>query len=933
MKKKNYIVGTLVAGTAVTLATVGASTVAADTDQVVNVETGGVTTVENATQVPVESSSTSETAITATDVQTAGEAVKQAQSAVDAQQVVVETATQAYGTAEQVAAQVNEQLTIAEETVAQATPEAIQKAEAAVEQAKASQVTRESSIQPANDSVNQAQAEVDTQVKVVDTATQVTSKKQADVDAAQKNVNNAQAILDGTGAQAVYDAQEKAQEIVNKDKVNVDDAQVKLEVAQEADKKRQNAIDEAQKLADDSAKTLSDKTTELSNAKTNYDQVNADLVTKQLTFEKAENDYNGLQHFVVTPDYVQALKDFVNNPYSILSEREKWDEWHEDAKTRLKAANQANVEANLKYSINLNDDNTTEYDVNNLPKDLQTELSHYASYLLNQIRTIFGTPLTAVTSSSVDFVDQSTDKSVSKNWDTWNSSHDEESIWSTAVEYGLTDKNYSVGNYHENWSGAFFYDRDYDSDGYISISGREKVTKQTLKRAVHQAVIGFMFNGYEWLHAQSISGLTDKSTEYVSGQGYVEKYDDVVYLGIDFTKVNGNAGVHFITVGTHDLTSESTFNTVSIDNPYNIEKITKQYQATLKVRDEVKLQVDQASLNLENAQKEYAIALENDKVAKATLANAQSIAVQTPAALEELNKFQTILDASQKVLDQANVNVLTLESDIKEKKANLEAAQNELAMQQSELSVAKDNQAKEEAKLARLEGALAQALEKRKQAQSDLDQAKKAVLDAEQALLDLQTAQEKLENAQVLYADAQQKLADAKEKLDTERSILEELQAALNAKQVYYNELYAKFEAAQAIVKDLEEKAKDNVIVTLPDGTVIAIPKDAPTTPEKPVLDIELVKDAVAKGQDVKVVDGKVVVDEKKVPVVLPTTVKPQVIQSANQVSTSKKVSFTSSETAQTLPNTGSKESTLLVSVGAVLGGLGLAGARRRKQG
>ncbi|MGQ7462403.1 hypothetical protein ACTGZQ_07720 [Streptococcus suis] len=68
--------------------------------------------------------------------------MEQARSAVDAQEIVVETATQAYGTAEQVAAQANEQSSIqpANDSVnqAQAEVEAIQKAGAAVEQAKTS---------------------------------------------------------------------------------------------------------------------------------------------------------------------------------------------------------------------------------------------------------------------------------------------------------------------------------------------------------------------------------------------------------------------------------------------------------------------------------------------------------------------------------------------------------------------------------------------------------------------------------------------------------------------------------------------------------------------------------------------------------------------------------------------------------------------------
>ncbi|MFI3068693.1 SEC10/PgrA surface exclusion domain-containing protein [Streptococcus suis] len=904
MRKNNYIFGGFAATTAITLATVGTPVQAEEV----------TATVETATTV-------AEVPVTAATVQSALEVAEQAQASVDAQQIVVEAAKGSLETAEQATSQAKEQLTKAEEKVAQATPENIQNAADAVENVKTNQATKETAVQTSQDAVKEAQDAVNNQAKVVESAKKATSKEQTDVDAAQQNVDNAQAILDGTGAQAIYDAQAKAQDIVNKDKAKVDEAQSKLEAAHEADKKRQEAIDDAQRVADKAAKTLSNKTTELSTANSYNATVKAELADKQLAFEHAENNYKGIQNFVVTSDYVQALKDYVNNPYNILSEREKWDEWNEDAKTRLKAANQANVEANLKYSINLNDDNTTEYDVNNLPKDLQTELSHYASYLLNQIRTIFGTPLTTVTSSSVDFVDKSTDKSVSKNWDTWTSGHDDESIWSTAVEYGLTDKNYPVGNYHENWSGVHFYDRDYGSNGYVLVAGPAKVTKQTLKRAVHHAVVSFMFNGREWLHAQSISGLTDKSTEYVSGQGYVEKYDDVVYLGIDFTKVNGKAGVHFITVGTHDLTSDSTFDTELIENPYNIEKITKLYQDTLKIRDEAQEQVDQEKLRLDSAQKEYDTALENDKDAKDALSEAQSVPVQTPAAQLERNRVQSILDASQKVLDQANADVLALEKDVKVKQSNLNKAKAELTTQQSELKSAKEVLTKEEEELIRLERLRDKAQENLTQAETGLEEAKKAVRSAEQELLDLQNAPEKLEEAKRNYAKVQQQLKEAKETFDDASALLETLLTERDTKLSEYKELKAKFDLNQAKLKDLENQAKNKVIVTLPDGTIVAVPKDAPTAAEKPAVDIDAVKDAITKGQDVTVVDGEVVV------------ANPQAGVTVTQTATGEKVTYSRVERAKTLPNTGAQTSLLAIAGVAALSSLGLASARRRKQG
>ncbi|HEM6405696.1 TPA: LPXTG cell wall anchor domain-containing protein, partial [Streptococcus suis] len=112
-------------------------------------------------------------------------------------------------------------------------------------------------------------------------------------------------------------------------------------------------------------------------------------------------------------------------------------------------------------------------------------------------------------------------------------------------------------------------------------------------------------------------------------------------------------------------------------------------------------------------------------------------------------------------------------------------------------------------------------------------------------------------------------------------------------------------------------KAKDNVIATLPDGTIVAVPKDAPTTTEKPIINIDAVKQALDKGQDVTVVDGKVVVTNPQAGV----TVTPQGI------------TYSRVERAKTLPNTGEQTSLLALAGVAVLSSLGLASARRRKQG
>ena len=160
-------------------------------------------------------------------------------------------------------------------------------------------------------------------------------------------------------------------------------------------------------------------------------------------------------------------------------------------------------------------------------------------------------------------------------------------------------------------------------------------------------------------------------------------------------------------------------------------------------------------------------------------------------------------------------------------------------------------------------------------------------------------------------------LKEAIAKADATNTTLETINAKLAEEKAKLAEIQAEYDK----LKDLEDKVKDNVIATLPDGTIVAVPKDAPTTTEKPVINIDAVKQALDKGQDVKVVDGKVVVTN------------PQAGVTVTQTPTGEKVTYSRVERAKTLPNTGEQTSLLTLAGVTVLSSLGLTGARRKRRG
>ena len=162
-------------------------------------------------------------------------------------------------------------------------------------------------------------------------------------------------------------------------------------------------------------------------------------------------------------------------------------------------------------------------------------------------------------------------------------------------------------------------------------------------------------------------------------------------------------------------------------------------------------------------------------------------------------------------------------------------------------------------------------------------------------------------------------LKDAMAKAQTAHNTLKELQAKLAEEQTKLTELQTKYDR----LKDLENKAKDNKIITLPDGTIVAVPKVAPTAEELPEFDpstlVEKPKPKEQKG------DGNTTVNSV-------SGTSPAGI-TVTQTASGEKVTYSRVARAKTLPQTGEQESLLALFGVAILSILGLIGARRKRRG
>ncbi|HEM5503939.1 TPA: SEC10/PgrA surface exclusion domain-containing protein, partial [Streptococcus suis] len=322
---------------------------------------------------------------------------------------------------------------------------------------------------------------------------------------------------------------------------------------------------------------------------------------------------------------------------------------------------------------------------------------------------------------------------------------------------------------------------------------------------------------------------------------------------------------------------------------------------------------DTAQANLVKASSDYAKALELKTQAEKALADATATPLQTQVAENNLRLATIALQNAETRKADAQKAVDNFSANLADKKAALDTVKAELAQAQATatekataLETAKANLATQQATLDSLNKDKAALLAEKDRLVEEAKALAEELDGYMNAPARLANAQATLTEKQAALTEAQAKAATAQDKLETVTAKLAEEQATLAELQAEYDKL-----------KDLEDKAKDNVIATLPDGTVIAVPKDAPTAVEKPAINIDAVKDAITKGQDVTVVDGKVVVTNPQAGV----TVTPQGI------------TYSRVDRAKALPNTGEQTSLLALAGLTVLSSLGLVSARRRKQG
>ena len=665
-----------------------------------------------------------------------------------------------------------------------ATLENIQKQNREVAKAETGMADAEKQEENAKNDLDKANQAAKDQEKVVEKSKDKVATADKEVRDAQTNVDNAQAILDGTGQAKVISEKADAEKALKEASAAVESKNANLTQAKIADKNLAHATAEAQEKAEKAGSVVSTTKIALDKASETANQTQLALNKVQSEFSDAEAKYNSINTLQISDSYVEALKSYVNNPYSILEQEALWDKHNAEYQRKLEQVNQENVELN-QFKSNKKDQQIS-VDPNNLTKEQQMELAFFASDLLNQVRQRFGTNKTVVSKGMLDVAKKVTDGYVSDNWK-FGAGHDKKVINDVAREYGLPSSKNNSSQYLENMYGVN--------------SSDEIHTMDDAKRFIYKSIVKFLFNGMEWQHAESITGLSKTSS------------GNKDYFGLSLSKREGVTSSHWLTVADTKV-SGTKLDKTEFSNPNSAEALTRSYHAAVVALSLAQENNLNAQTALKQAQAEYDTALSTEEQVKEEFSRLKATPLKTPTAQSDLEKAQDTLANANKRLENAKKVLDALTADVKIKQQNLEKAKQELADKQTNLTNAKNNLATENAKLEELQSLI-------KIAEKNLTLSKEKVAQVTKTLENAKADLENLLNAEPNLVKAKKILTQRETTLNQKVTTLKEVQANLDKllqeqkiNQEAYDKLFALYSEQVEAKRLADLEAQKQAILT-----------------------------------------------------------------------------------------------------------------------
>ena len=825
-----------------------------------------------------------------------GANAKQTQEASDKAKEVLDQANEKSDKAEKTVADLKQAKDDAQKTADKATPEAIQGAEKKVETAKANVPTKEQAVSSAQVEKDDADRNVAIQGKTVGTKQAAVTQAENTVNDAKAEVENAQKALNGEGLADAKNKQADAIKEESESKQAQADAQKALDSAKEQNQDHATQVKQAEQAVKYAQATLEAKSQEKETAKTNADVANT-AYNQAVSMLNALQKENAKATITLAPDFIKAVKEKIAFKHEIRTNGDKLSEEYLDSKSdelydRIVNTQLQNRTLN-KYTPSAKDQaDETRYDINSLPKEVTDELNYFVADLINQMRRQLGLPDAVLSKSSLEFANKIAKEYVKANWSNamrdanfakGGSGHYAKGIYKVAKEYGLnstfseeTIKEYAEKGLqpYENTVGT--YDPKYLS------TDADQVLRKTvgeMKEKLYDDLIELVSHKNDYLHTQGILQF-DYANETVYFGGVAQSKTDEFYT------------THFLTSIRTTNVDGSQWDKTPIANPLSdtnkeqeIAKARQTLADAMNARKDAQAQLEATSKAVSDAQ----TALQNAQATLKALNNGENPLAN---AQNVFNEAKARHDKAVVTLANANALVNNLTASKATKEETLKQAQATLEDAEKALKTAQEALKAEEDKMANLEALASKKAQEVSTAKNALKDAQDTVKQAEKELADLKGAKARLNEVKAELEHAESELKDAYKAQNEAKVDYEVKSLAADQAKTAYETAKAKFEEAETkrLVALAEEKRKELEHLGY-----------------KPV----------------PVVDGKGNVVDYKAEKVTVGTKDDKTYQAPAQATNAK------SESKKQLPNTGTKESSLLAVLGASIGLLALVGKRK----
>ena len=880
---------TLTTSTAIALASVSAPAFAQEATVSAPVDANTVTAVNEPALVSKPVADAKPEVKKSSDVKPALDAqastVKQVEAENETAKAEATSANQVVTTTEPALTSAKEDLKSAEAVKANATEENITATKAKQDANVKAQEANQKATEASTEAIKAQTETVATETANVASATSKKAEADKTVTAKEANVKSAEDALNGSGLGEAKASLAQAEKDIEQANANISSATTAVETAKKADSDRADAIKQAEN-------NVNVKNDALKLAK---EMMDADQNKVKSIQEKADATASKEKEAQTALDAEKARSGeaviHMGNPVHHLTDEEKAyygldknyitfkdalsyyanNSWKEDGKAnRLMMLTAAKMYKALTVDFNKNDANR-KVNIDHLTDAEIAEVSDFYAKLVNVLQENMGYPTTYRAYAAQDTLEHS--KKMAK-----------------AYEARGTDPAVA-GHIREN-NGVENLASIYASD---DIS-----TMQDLKNAALRA-----FKNYSFLDKHANWGHLNNN---LNGGG------------VAMTVANINGKRWFVNSFGSDGKHKINLN-------QNIAQLEAKLAEAQKQNSQAQTALTNAKAELAEASRKYASALDAKTEAEKELASKTASPLQTEIAEKNLQLANLALKNAQERKATAEKAVENFSRSQAEKQTALETAKDELATAKNAQKDAETALTNAQAKLQAEENKLTALQAEQTKLHEEKD---KLVSDAKAIASELSAylnADKNLADAQAKVADLETKLTQAKSTAKLAQDKLDAITTKLQAEQAKLAEIQEEFDK----LLDLENKAKDNVVATLPDGTVVAVPRvdsnsnTLPAENNKETVDKSKTGSKLGKDVALDEKEGVVAKDKEETKDKQQTYSAPAVKSGADE-----KVTYSRVERAKSLPDTGESSSVAMLVLGAILGVFGLVTVRRK---